>query len=69
MISIYSKSYNQEEKQALNDMINELNIMFNECYCPQYKDGYKDYDCRLCEYRHLCYDIEKITQHSEEILK
>ena len=52
MIRIYPTNYNKKECEALQDLVNEMETMFNTCYCPQVQG--QNVDCEKCEYLYLC---------------
>lgn len=59
MIRIMLTTYDETEKTALLDLLQEVKIMFDSVYCP-------NTDCRICDKRHVCYDVEKILEFMEK---
>lgn len=55
MITLKLRRYTPDELFAMLDLLAEMQIMFNALYCD-------DTDCRICKYRNICYDIEKVNE-------
>lgn len=66
MITIKSNSFSDTEKAVLYDLVNEMHVMFIECYCPKFKS--ETATCDNCNVKHLCYDVEKIKSHTEVLV-
>ena len=64
MITIKLNPYSDTEKAVLFDLVNEMHVMFNECYCPKFRSDTAT--CDQCEHRHVCYDVEKIYNYMGE---
>ena len=57
MITIkLNKGYDTEQTQILFDLVNEMQVMFYESYCPHFKD--EKTPCATCHNRYVCKDVE-----------
>ena len=57
MIQLKMNPYNDKEKKALADLFKILEVEFSTRYC-----GIDS--CAECDYRHLCYDLDKARAHA-----
>lgn len=55
MITMKLRNYSPDELFATLDLLSEMETMLHSIYC---EEG----DCRICKYRNLCYDVEKINE-------
>ena len=57
MIQLKMNPYNDKEKKALLKLLTNASTTLSVVYCELD-------DCVECDYRHLCYDLEKAKQHA-----
>ena len=65
MIRIYPTNYNEKERNAIQDLFLEMEMMFTECYCPYAKDD--STECSKCDYKRLCKAVADIATFAERI--
>ncbi|MBO5715285.1 MAG: hypothetical protein J6S23_02685 [Clostridia bacterium] len=60
MITLLTNTYSEKELEAIAEITEECVIMLESIYCKQMQD--EKFDCNYCEceYRHICYDLQKL---------
>lgn len=57
MITVLSNSYNPREMKAIHEVMCTARSKFLEKYCGEQR-------CEFCDYRHVCYDLDKATDYT-----
>lgn len=58
MIRLLTNTYTEEDKKALHDTLCEARSRFLLRYCLPHTP------CQECAYRHVCYDLDRVTDHT-----
>lgn len=64
MISLRLNPYTDAEKKALDEAFAAALRVLNEKYCGNFVTT----TCAECQYRHICYDIEKAHSYIHSIV-
>lgn len=54
MITVLSNSYTDDEKKAIHKALVNARSEFLKEFCGEA-------ECSQCSYRHVCYDLDKVT--------
>ena len=61
MITLRVNPYNQKELERLADLLKASENLLTTHFC-------KSRNCKICDYRHLCYDLTSARKHAEKLV-